>query len=76
MKRKGDIASFFVKRHKGPDQAEADPDQAEADPNPATSSPGSSQPEPGASQASQGQRQGPSLPPPGQNIQTHTCVVL
>ncbi|CAB1346481.1 unnamed protein product, partial [Coregonus sp. 'balchen'] len=43
MKRKGDIADFFVKRHK------SGPDQAQADPTPKTSSPGSSQP--GASQA-------------------------
>ncbi|CAB1347389.1 unnamed protein product [Coregonus sp. 'balchen'] len=58
MKRKGDIADFFVKRHK------SGPDQAQADPTPKTSSPGSSQP--GASQASQCEhREGSSLPPPG-----------
>lgn len=67
MKRKGDIADFFVKRHK------SGPDQAQADPTPETSSPGSSQP--GASQASHCEhRQGPSLPPPGQNIQAVNCI--
>ncbi|KAK6327420.1 hypothetical protein J4Q44_G00030650 [Coregonus suidteri] len=60
MKRKGDIADFFVKRHK------SGPDQAQADPTPKTSSPGSSQP--GASQASQCEhREGSSLPPPDIN---------
>ena len=62
MKRKVNIADFFVKKHK------SDPDQAQTDSSHETSSPGSSQPE--ASQASQcGQTQGPSLPPPGQSIQ-------
>ncbi|XP_045061138.1 E3 SUMO-protein ligase KIAA1586-like [Coregonus clupeaformis] len=56
----GDIADFFVKRHK------SGPDQAQADPTPKTSSPGSSQP--GASQASQCEhREGSSLPPPDIN---------
>ncbi|XP_041844547.1 E3 SUMO-protein ligase KIAA1586-like [Melanotaenia boesemani] len=54
MKRKGDIADFFIKRHK------SGPDQPQADPSPETSKPGSSHL--GASQASQ-----PSLPPPDIN---------
>ncbi len=77
MKRKGNIADFFIKRPKsGPDQAQADPspesqksqysqDQAQVD-----RSPESSSSQPGASQGRQYEdRQGPSLPPPGQNIQ-------